>query len=421
MDSSSGSDNRKGSTRREFLVNTGIALGGAIVAPNVVLAQTGSRKPLKKVRIGIVGGGFGNGMAWHRHPDCVVQAVSDLREDRRNALVQHYQCSNAYNSLEELIKDPNVDAVAVFTEAPNHVKHALECFKAGKHVVSAVPAATSLEDAERLRDAVQKSGLTYMMFETSYYRQGTISARKFYKEGKFGKLFYTEAEYFHPNPPGFISPLWHDPQGKRTWRYALPPMWYPTHATAFLVGVTGERLVSVMCLGFNDGTEPYQNNSYKNPFGSQVALFKTNRANILRVGQIWRGAVRGTERAEWYGNKFSFFMEHPNGMGPVIVRTSGQIEKDDGGFERQMSEFEQYDQPMWWKTEMLPEPLRQDSGHGGSHNFLVNEFVDALVKGRKPAVDVYEALAYTVPGIIAHQSSIKGGQQMRVPSFDPSA
>ena len=41
---------------------------------------------------------------------------------------------------------------------------------------------------------------------------------------------------------------------------------------------------------------------------------------------------------------------------------------------------------------MLPEPLRHDSGHDGSHTFLTHEFIDALVKGRRPAVaDVLEA------------------------------
>jgi hypothetical protein len=70
---------------------------------------------------------------------------------------------------------------------------------------------------------------------------------------------------------------------------------------------------------------------------------------------------------------------------------------------------------------MLPEPLRHDSGHEGSHTFLTHEFVDALVKGRPPAVNVYEALACTAPGIVAHQSALKGGVQMRVPSFDPTS
>jgi hypothetical protein len=114
----------------------------------------------------------------------------------------------------------------------------------------------------------------------------------------------------------------------------------------------------------------------------------------------------------------SFFDPHPNGLGSVIVRWGNQQEKDDAGFVRQLSPFEKYEQPAWWKTDMLPEPLRHESGHGGSHTFLTHEFVDALVNGRQPAVNVYEAVAMTAPGIIAHQSALQGGKQMTVPVFD---
>jgi phage tail protein X len=57
------------------------------------------------------------------------------------------------------------------------------------------------------------------------------------------------------------------------------------------------------------------------------------------------------------------------------------------------------------------------SGHEGSHTFITHEFITALVTGSKPVVDVYEAVACTAPGIAAHQSALKGGLQMKVPSF----
>jgi len=53
--------------------------------------------------------------------------------------------------------------------------------------------------------------------------------------------------------------------------------------------------------------------------------------------------------------------------------------------------------PKWWETEPMPDSLRHESGHGGSHTFLTHEFIDALVKNRKPTVNVYEAVAYTAP------------------------
>jgi hypothetical protein len=115
----------------------------------------------------------------------------------------------------------------------------------------------------------------------------------------------------------------------------------------------------------------------------------------------------------------SFYSPHPNGLGPVIIRSGEQVEKDDAGFERKAPNFEQYKQPQWWKTDMLPEPLRHDTGHEGSHTFLTHEFIDALVHNRRPAIDVYESLAYTVPGIIAHQSSLRKGELLKVPQYNP--
>jgi hypothetical protein len=52
------------------------------------------------------------------------------------------------------------------------------------------------------------------------------------------------------------------------------------------------------------------------------------------------------------------------------------------------------------------------------YTFITNEFIDALVHHRTPAIDIHEALAYTVPGVIAHESALKGGITLKVPQFD---
>ena len=95
--------------------------------------------PPKKIRMGVVGGNFGKAFFWHEHPDCVVEAVSDLIPARREALMKTYKCAKSYESLEKLILDRNIDAVAVFTPAPDHVRHVVAALGAGKHVICAVP------------------------------------------------------------------------------------------------------------------------------------------------------------------------------------------------------------------------------------------------------------------------------------------
>ncbi|HSN50268.1 MAG TPA: hypothetical protein VLR52_03475, partial [Bacteroidales bacterium] len=74
--------------------------------------------------------------------------------------------------------------------------------------------------------------------------------------------------------------------------------------------------------------------------------------------------------------------------------------------------------PEFWKTDMLPETMRHDSGHGGSHTFLTHEFIDALLNKRKPEIDIHEAIAYTAPGLVAHQSALKNGECLSIPVFD---
>ncbi len=396
--------------RRAFLKSSGATVAGlTLAAPSSYAADTAPRK----VRIGVVGGGFGCSFQWHEHPDCIVEAVSDLRPERRKRLMQTYRCQKSYDSLEALVKDPKIDAVAIFTDGPLHVPHVALAMKHGKHAITAVPAAYgTMEQAEALHETVKKHGLTYMLAETSHYQQTTISARKFYKEGKFGEIFYCESEYQHDG----LQALYFEGK-KRTWRHGMAPMHYPTHCTAHLISVTGERLTEVVCHGWGDGDPILKDNVYNNPFWNESAHFKTDRGHAFRVNVWWKGAHRGCERSEWIGNKMSFYGSHPHGVGPVIIRSGRQTEKDDAGFVRNLPQFEKYAQPAWWKTDMLPEPLRHNTGHHGSHTFLTHEFVDALTHDRRPTIDVYEALAYTVPGIIAHESALKQGACLKIPQF----
>ena len=74
--------------------------------------------------------------------------------------------------------------------------------------------------------------------------------------------------------------------------------------------------------------------------------------------------------------------------------------------------------PQFWRSEALPEPMRHPSGHGDSHTFISAEFINALIEEREPEINVYHALAMTVPGLIAHQSALRGGEQLSVPRFD---
>jgi len=59
----------------------------------------------------------------------------------------------------------------------------------------------------------------------------------------------------------------------------------------------------------------------------------------------------------------------------------------------------------------------QGSGHGGSHPHLAHEFVSALVEGRAPRPDAVTSANWTMTGICAHMSAMKGGERVAIPQF----
>jgi len=382
--------------RREFLGKVGTislgALAAAGVSPGRAEAARGRKKwqPVsdRKVKMGIVGYGvcrFGAAFGFQDHPNVEIVAVSDLIPERRKGLMEACRCGKSYESLEVLVKDKTIEAVFVATDAPSHAQHCIEVLEHGKHVMTAVPAAFgSIEDAERLLETVRRTGLKYMMAETSCFREDCYAMRQIYRAGGFGKLVYSEGEYFHYGPVPLAS--------FRNWRVGMPPLWYPTHSTAYYVGVTGKRFTSVSCVGFNAGFDAYKSgaNKYNNPFTDEVALFETSEGGSSRM--LMNKGVNGlvVERGRVFGQRG--WMEG--------IRYHG-VEKNLPDISRPP----------------LP-PGMPAGGHGGSHGPLANEFISAILEDREPMVNVYEALAMTVPGIIAHRSALKDGERMKVPQYD---
>jgi predicted dehydrogenase len=389
--------------RRKFFQSTGIGAAAFAFGPGVRSAE----KPIqgfektqedssisqgwqpvsdRKIRVGIVGFGFckfGAEFGFQNHPNVEVTAVSDLFPDRCAELAKACRCAKTYPSLEELVKDDSLQAVFVATDAPSHARHCMEVLKHGKHVASAVPAVFgSIEDADQLLQAVKISGLKYMMFETSTFHEDLHAMREIYDAGKLGKLVYSEGEYYHY----MEDPL----PSYKDWRVGLPPQWYPTHSNAYYIGVTRGSFVEVSCMAAPSRVTHLQpaNNKYRNPFGTQVALFRTSEGGMSRMTVSWDTPGYGGEMGRIRGQKGSFYGKY-EGLEKELPRT---------------------------KRPALP-PGVSGGGHGGSHGYLMNEFVTAILKDRQPLVDIAMALNLTVPGIVAHKSALKDGELMKIPQY----
>lgn len=339
----------------------------------------------RKIRVGIAGYGvcnFGAAFGFQNHSNVAVTAVTDLDPGRCAALAKACRCDKTYPSCEEMLKDDTIEAVFIATDAPSHARLAIEALKRGKHVASAVPAVFgSIEDADRLFEAAKSSRGRYMMFETSCFHDDLYAIRQIYNRGGLGKIVYAEGEYYHYMPEPIAS--------YQGWRVGLPPQWYPTHSNAYYIGASGGSFTEVSCQGMPSVIKHLQpeNNPYRNPFGTEVALFRTSEGGTARMAVSWDTPGHGGEKGRVRGQKGTF----------------------EGKFEG-LAKLPPIPKPP------LP-PGVPAGGHGGSHGHLMNEFVLAILEDRKPLVDIAEALNMTVSGIVAHQSAMKGGEVLKIPQY----
>lgn len=393
-------------SRRTFMQSVGgaaaaVGFGNAALAAEPEKAIQGFEKAAKdveasrewkpisdrKIRVGLAGYGvckFAAAFEFQNHPNVEVVAVSDLIPERCAELAKVVRCGTTYPSLEELVKDDRIEAVFVATDAPSHVQHCVEVLKHGKHVASAVPACFgSLEEGEQLYEAVKQAApLKYMMYETSCFHEDLYAMRQLYDAGALGKLVYSEGEYFHYMEQPIDS--FHG------WRIGLPPQYYPTHSNAYYVGVTGGSLTEVSCIGIPSKVIHLQpeNNRYKNGFGTEIALFRTSEGGASRMAVSWDTPGSGGERGRIRGQLGSFY------------------DKFEGIAEKLPN----------MKRPPLP-PTVEPGGHGGSHGYLTEEFISAILEDRQPLVDVSRALNMTAAGIVAHQSAMKDGELMKIPQY----
>ncbi len=359
------------------------------------------------ISLGLVGlGMFGQAFIklFKDHPDVERFAICDLRKDRLEYWAKKYDICETYSSLDDICKS-DIESIAIITQPWLHARQAIKAMKAGKHVYCAVPAAQSIKECDDLVKTVKETGMIYMNGETSYFRPEAVFCRRKAEEGAFGEFIHCRAEYFHDLSHG-LKEVAKNRWGKNWGRDKTGgiPMHYPTHSICFPVSVMKAYMTKVSAQGYVYPNDDWfrKDTIYGNIFSNETALFMMSNGATSLICEFRRVGHPGCERTSGiYGTEGSF---EYNLAGAVWADKNGkQIVKPTRHHE--------------W----LPEPLASNlGGHGGSHAYLVHEFVDSVKRQRLPRINVWEAVRYCAPGIIAHQSALLGGKILKIPDWgDP--
>jgi predicted dehydrogenase len=410
------------------------------------------------ISIGLVGlGSFGRSFAdlFKSHPLVDRVGLCDVEADRVARFADDpffqdkFSSKDAYSSLDEICS-ADFDAIAVITQPWLHAPQCLQVMESGKHVYSAVPIISIPDDdaildwCDQLVAACERTGQYYMLGETTYYRPDAMYCRRKAREGAFGRFVYAEGEYFHDVDAGCnLRQVQHSRTSSKTgadWpalrdKYAERgmrggPMHYPTHSTSGPVSVMDAHAVKVTCYGYRhqEGDPFFSTNAFTN----EVALFQMSNGATVRIAEMRETPGCPGNDSETF-RVFGTLGSYSEGRWCEIARpdydnidlsnpprpTTVQVTKKEmfdplpqevqDAFKRAMNKT--VDETDLQNLDFNPQ------GHGGSHPYMVHEFVEAVANNRQPATNIWEAARYMVMGVMAHKSALKDGETLEIPDW----
>jgi len=370
------------------------------------------------IRVAIIGLGFGAEFIpiYQKYPGAEIYAI--CRRDRKglDECGNRYGIKNRYNDYRELLKDPNIDAVHVNSPIPDHAWMSVAALEAGKHVACTVPMGTSIDECRQIVQAQRASGKIYMMMETVVYSREYLFVKELYDKGELGRLQFLRGSHQQ------------DMDGWPDYWPGLPPMWYATHCVSPCLAILGKHAQSVVCHGSGRIREDLISR-YGSPFAVETATFTIKDSDVAAevTRSLFDTARQYRESFDATGSKKSFEWQQVENEDPVIHTKNTPLLPLTEPEIAQRVKVPDY-------ARLLPEPIRrftqpsaiqdaehlsflQGGGHGGSHPHLVHAFLGA-VKGERPALpDATTSANWTMVGLCAHESAMKGGEKIVIPTI----
>ncbi|MEL0329726.1 MAG: Gfo/Idh/MocA family oxidoreductase [Deltaproteobacteria bacterium] len=358
---------------------------------------------VEKVSVGLVGLGMvceSHLKAYSAHPDAEVLAVCDLDADRSKEIANKYGIPRTYNSYKQLLKDPEINTVDITTPTILHSPMALAAAMAGKNILCEKPFCLTLTEGQEVCEAARSKGVTLMVGESYIFMTSLKQARTLIEAGEIGKPQQIRQRFGSwVERPGVLEtgrPITDDHRGwrmdsKKAGGAGFPWMFdHCVHFFATAEYLMGSRIKEVYALKSDIS---WMKAAYQVDEGETHVYRPEDSGDIPIITWTYEDpACQGVwMRAEALNGKF----DPMYGFSLSIIGDQGMIEVlGEGGQGLQWMGEDTH--LILHRKDKETKTFRFDEGgddiwqsevsyYSKAHQNQINEFIDALIGGRKPS------------------------------------
>jgi len=127
---------------------------------------------------------------FNNHPDVEMRAICDLDPDRRRHMQSLYPQAQVTDQVDDIIGDPQIDAVVVATPVSTHFELGMAVLESGKHLFVEKPMAASSDQCRQMCRLADEQDLQIMVGHTFLFVPAVHKIRQLMRDGELGDIFY---------------------------------------------------------------------------------------------------------------------------------------------------------------------------------------------------------------------------------------
>jgi len=237
---------------------------------------------MKEIKVGVIGCGYWGPNLIRNFNDSVhtdIHSVCDLIRERLDSIRIRYPQVKITEDYRDILKDDNIEAVAIATPVSSHYKIVSDALKAGKHVLVEKPLTTNVKEAESLVNLAAKKGLVLLVDHIFIYTNAIRKIKDYLAKGELGEMYYFDSVRIN------LGLFQHD----------INVIWdLAPHDLAVMDHLISEQPISITATGSSHTPSRYEDVAYitlqfKSSF---IAHFHVNWMSPVKIRKIIIGGSR---------------------------------------------------------------------------------------------------------------------------------